>query len=271
MKWLFLLLLSINIGVFAWGYQKEQEKKQPASEANADVGNMRLIGEMPDDAKQEVAEATDKLDADTALAAAEETKIAAPDATQEQAAVATATESVAAVAETPRQPEKPASTAKDPGAVRRCGTIGPINDRQIAKEIEDDLKKSNLKANLERNIEKEQIGYWVVIPPLADGSQAQAKIEELAQMGIKDIWHFRGGGMKNAISLGMFSKKENAENFSQEVLKKGFQTEMQPRYINRTRYLVKFRIELSKTAADIMWRTVERKYSKRPFSEQKCE
>jgi hypothetical protein len=291
MKWLFLLLLIINVGIFAWGYQQEHIQRQPVLEAGVDVGNMRLISEVPDTDKQENIPITDEVVSETVVAAAEESN---PGQTAEQTTEhtdTTATETVAkaetevkATPDKEKEQEKVAATEKtaqkqeqkkpattDSETVRRCGTIGPINDRQVAKEIEEDLKKSNLNARLERSIEKEQIGYWVIIPPLADGSQAQAKIEELAQIGLKDIWHFRGGGMKNAISLGMFAQKENAEKFSKEVLQKGFKTEMQPRFINKTRYVVKFRIDLTKTAADIMWRTVERKYSKNPFSEQTCE
>jgi hypothetical protein len=106
---------------------------------------------------------------------------------------------------------------------------------------------------------------------MEDGGQAQAKIDELAQVGLKDIWHFRGGGMKNAISLGMFAKKENADNFRDEVLKKGFETEMRPRYLNKTKYLVKFSISKSKNVTENMWQDVKQKYSKMPFSEQSCE
>ncbi len=285
MKWLFLLLLIINIGIFAWGYQQEQIERQPVLEAGGEVGNMRLISELPDADEQEDIAVTAASDTTVVAAAAEESNPGheaeqaetseTETATKKETAVETEPdtkkEKVAAAEETPQKPERKEQAKTDPDTVRRCGTIGPINDRQVAKDIEEDLKKSNLEARLERSIEKEQIGYWVIIPPLADGSQAQAKIEELAQIGLKDIWHFRGGGMKNAISLGMFAQKENAEKFSNEVLQKGFKTEMQPRYINRTRYLVKFKINLTKTAADIMWRTVERKYSKNPFSEQTCE
>lgn len=315
MKWLFILLLIINVGIFTWGYQQEQIEKHPAVDAGSDVGKMRLISELSDEEKEGAVESGDQAGEESAAVEAkpaEDTQkpaseqaaspqepaaaeigqaqtgdkattdketVTEPETKTEQTPavkVAEAKEKVTQPEEKPveqaaKQQEKAAQTELEPGTVSRCGTIGPIRDRQVAKDIVDDLEKSNLEAKLERSIEKQQIGYWVVIPPMDDGSQAQAKIDELAEAGLKDIWHFRGGGMKNAISLGMFAKKENAENFSKEVLKKGFKTEMQPRFLNKTTYLVKFAIVKPKTVTEIMWRMVENKYSKMPFSEQSCE
>ncbi len=314
MKWLFLLLLIINIGIFAWGYQHEQVKRQTTVEAGTDVGDMRLISELEEDEKREIADdgaevviakaeqavaehitAQEEGDVQTATIEAVEDEDAAvtekvvedkksqPEDTAKAESVsepkeekvkkveeAEGQQEVASKDDAPKQKEKKQVRGEN-GAVRRCGIIGPLKDRQVAKDVVEDLSGSEIEAKLERKIEKEQIGYWVVIPPVEDGSQAQAKIDELAQVGLKDIWHFRGGGMKNAISLGMFAKKENAENFSKEVLKKGFKTEMQPRYLNRTKYLVKFSIAKSKTVTENLWQDVERKYSKMQFSRQPCE
>ncbi len=285
MKWLFLLLLIINIGIFAWGYQHEQVKKQPAIEAGADVGDMRLISELEEDEKKEIVETTVDEDSEKTADEVGQTKQEQRPTDEEipdivEKTVTAAKEEVPAseVAdkkdlsiETKKEKATQEQKTEEPGVVRRCGTIGPIKDRQVAKDLVEELKESELNAKLERKIEKQQIGYWVVIPPMEDGSQAQAKIDELAQAGVKDIWHFRGGGMKDAISLGMFAKKENAVNFTQEVLKKGFKTEMRPRYLNKTMYLVNFAIEKPGKAAQNMWHDIEQKYSKMPFSEQSCE
>jgi hypothetical protein len=331
MKWLFLLLLIINIAIFAWGYQHEQMEQQPAVEAGADVGNMRLISEIAEEEKQKSAGTSEQADAEVVIAKADQPEPEHTSATQEKEdkeeseGVVVEAESEAKVEERvaekdeeskpekvvakvesemeteektadkegkgekekepkvastdtkteksaqEKQPEEPKKPEKKPVTVMKCGIVGPLKDRKVAKGIMDDLRKAEIDAKLERKIDKEQIGYWVVIPPMEDGSQAQAKIDELAQVGLKDIWHFRGGGMKNAISLGMFAKKENADNFSKEVLAKGFKTEMRPRYLNKTRYLVKFTIAKPKVVTENMWQDVKKKYSKMPFREQKCD
>ena len=260
MKWLFLLLLVVNMAIFAWGYQQEQIQP-PTLEAGRDVGSMRLISEVSEEEKAESETELEQEEKKEPQPEAEEAEKIASASKDQEPEKATATDQVEQ-----SEPSKP-----DPETISKCGVIGPIKDRQVAKEIVEDLGNAELEARLERKIDKEQIGFWVVIPPVEDGSQAQAKIDELTQVGLKDIWHFRGGGMKNAISLGMFAKKENAENFSKEVLAKGFETEMRPRYINKTRYLVKFVVSKPKNVAENMWRDVKEKYSKLPFKKQSCE
>ncbi len=355
MKWLFLLLLIINLGIFAWGYQHEQMRQSVSIVAGSDVGDMRLLDEAQQASESKilaptptpttelepepevvtmetesevgvaptaaVAEPSEKAETPTEIAAETEsapqqqieTETESEAETELQAGtgqvvdtvIATVKQTASLANETEKQPELQTDTGRvvetdpktqsatadaeteqpaleNPAAdttpapaipeiTSRCGSIGPLKDRKTAKEIVQGLKKSKFKAELEKSVEKKQIGFWVVIPPLVDGSRAREKIAELSRAGLKDIWHFRGGGLKNAISLGMFSKKENAENYSREVLKKGFKTKIQPRYLNKTRYLVKFSINKPKIVTRLMWRMVEWKYSKHEFHEQPCE
>ncbi len=374
MKWLFILLLVINLGIFAWGYQREQMEPSTPIAAGSDVGDMRMLTELPPQPEPspepELVEpeiTPEKIPEVAVVATETETTTASKEAVEKEAEkeaepvveneVEKKAEDIAATEQAEekpsttdvvldKQPELPQqadttpetetkaeadsssvaeketvdvtestttaeaqadSTPGDdvkaapqqklvlveseiilpdikrpvaddkppapavPEITSRCGRIGPIKDRKVAKKVLAELKKSKFDVKMERNVEKMQIGFWVVIPPLSDGSQAQAKIEELSRAGLKDIWHFRGGGLKNAISLGMFSKKENAENYSKELLKKGFKTKMQPRYLNKTNYLVNFSITEPKKVTSMMWRMAERKYSKMPFVEQSCE
>ncbi|MCF6356095.1 MAG: hypothetical protein L3J26_13540 [Candidatus Polarisedimenticolaceae bacterium] len=47
MKHLFLLLLAANLGLFVWGYQREQAAEHAKPHARADVGNLQLLSEQP--------------------------------------------------------------------------------------------------------------------------------------------------------------------------------------------------------------------------------
>ncbi len=298
MKWLFLLLLVINIGIFSWGYQQEQIVTRPPVAAGADIGDMRLISERQEKSEQAATEAAadtrqdesppepEQKEAgekqseggDTQVATAETvTPAETPEvvASTEETQAAPPEQQQISAGDSQTEPDSPvtgdSSSEAAADTTSRCGAIGPILDRQVAQEVLDDLKKLQFAPKLEESTEKHQIGYWVVIPHLEDGDKAQAMIEQLAQAGLRDIWHFRGGELENVISLGVFSKKENAENFSREVLAKGFKTEMQPRYLNKKHYMVKFNITRPKTVTGIMWRMVEKKYSRMPFIEQSCE
>jgi hypothetical protein len=111
----------------------------------------------------------------------------------------------------------------------------------------------------------------VVIPPLENTEQVQEKIQELADAGIKDIWVFRGGELKNSISLGMFSREENAENHSKVAATKGFNTELRPRFLNKKQYRLGFRIENSEPVIQSMWQQIEMQYPQYQLSMTPCE
>jgi hypothetical protein len=51
----------------------------------------------------------------------------------------------------------------------------------------------------------------------------------------------------------------------------GFVTEMRPRYLNKTSYLVNFDISKPKAEAEKIWRDVKKKYPKLPLKKQSCE
>lgn len=66
--------------------------------------------------------------------------------------------------------------------------------------------------------------YWVYIPPLANKTLADAKLNELANLGVKDLAVVRAGKWQNAISLGLYAKQPIADARLAELRKKGVQS-----------------------------------------------
>lgn len=77
------------------------------------------------------------------------------------------------------------------------------------------------------------VGYYVLIPAAADMASAKATVERLKREGIRDTWLFRSGRLKQAISLGLFSKRANAEQHAKRVGGKGFEVEIQQKTRSR--------------------------------------
>ncbi len=65
--------------------------------------------------------------------------------------------------------------------------------------------------------------YWVYVPPLANKTLADAKLNELANAGVKDLAVVRVGKWENAISLGLYAKLPIADARMAELRKKGVQ------------------------------------------------
>lgn len=70
---------------------------------------------------------------------------------------------------------------------------------------------------------REVDGYYVMIPPLPSRAAGRAMLERLKDAGITDTWLFQRGDNRNAISLGLFSRKVGAERHLRRVNQQGFE------------------------------------------------
>ncbi len=275
MKWLFALLLLVNLGLFLWGYRHAPMTPQAELPAGAGIGNLRLLSELQSESAPVIPDAAPPAAAAPAEPETPMVGLPLPPIEPE-----TAEAEPAAPSEPPPEepaPEEPAPEEPVPPEpeiagppVELCGSLGLIEDRQQARQIGQELEKSGFKVALEEESRQTQLGFWVVIPPLPSNEAAQQKLQELAAVGITDVWHFKNGDMKNAISLGMFSQESNAQNFQQEMRQKGFDTELRPRYLNKKQYTVQVRIKAPRSEADADWRRIKQQYPDLRLSNRAC-
>ena len=94
-------------------------------------------------------------------------------------------------------------------------------------------------------------------------------VRDLKEAGIRDVWRFTGGERKNAISLGLFSRRVNAEKVKQEAEARGFQPEVHVRY----RDVQQYHLEFSNTEElpDGLQRMLESEYSGLELSVYACD
>jgi hypothetical protein len=288
MKWLFILLLIINLALFGWMFTREEEPSGPQTVAASNKGGIRLLSEVRQEEEARKAEEAAALAAKEAEEKAREAAemIAQQQPESEPEAEETTEEPIPEVAmdvpqageqEAEPEPEfiyvqRPTETtlAGAVGITEQCGILGPIRDGQKAKSAQEILENAGIEVWVKEKSERTEIGYWVVIPSLGTSEKVQEKIQELADAGIKDIWVFQAGELKNSISLGMFSQKENASNYSQVAASKGFNTELRPRFMNKKQYRLGFRIEDSEPVIKSMWQQIEMQYSQYELNMAPC-
>jgi flagellar biosynthesis GTPase FlhF len=291
MKWLFILLLIINLALFGWMFTREEEPSGPQTVAASDKGGIRLLSEVRQEEEARKAEEAAALAAQEAEEEAREAaEMAAQQPESDTEVEETAEEQFPEMAMDAPQPEAEPQQDAEPepefiyvqkptepllagvlGITEQCGILGPIGDRQKAGSAEEILQNAGIEVWVNEQSERTKIGYWVVIPALENTEQVQEKIQELADAGIKDIWVFQAGELKNSISLGMFSQEENANNYSQVAASKGFDTELRPRYLNKKRYRLGFRIENSEPVIRSMWQQIELQYPQYELNMTPCE
>ena len=82
------------------------------------------------------------------------------------------------------------------------------------------------------------VGHWVYLEAEGSRDEAEERIAELAEAGVDDVGVVTGEPDANAISLGVFSSVERAEDRLEEVSALGFDARIGERQRLETRYYV---------------------------------
>lgn len=111
-----------------------------------------------------------------------------------------------------------------------CFSVGPLKeDSQIAAMRTwliamggDPMLRVDERRELER--------YWVYFPPLPSREEAAQRVERMRSEGLRDIQVVTKGDMADAISLGVFSRRDTLERRLKELKRLGYEPSIRPSY-----------------------------------------
>lgn len=105
-----------------------------------------------------------------------------------------------------------APPAKAPPPPRdECRALGGL-EREAADRLAELLVGRDAQLKVAQRVQDEPKSWWVYIPPLPNGAQADKKAAELSKLGIKDFYVVRESGPDQfAISLGLYKTEEGAK------------------------------------------------------------
>jgi len=126
--------------------------------------------------------------------------------------------------------EEPAPEVKPPPP-SNCFLLGPEPDKARAEELQMLLKTHTSEVNLEAKPGELPNGWWIVFPKAASLEAARQNRQMLQGKGVVDMWVFEKGSLQWAISLGLFSKREQAETARKQFADKSIVTEITPRLV----------------------------------------
>ncbi len=135
----------------------------------------------------------------------------------------------------------PATERAALGSEKYCYVVGPFESRDASLKAGGVLEEMKLGFNTRSAEDKSESSYWVFLPPLATRKDAQAKVKELANLGFKEHFITQEGGRDNAISLGVFAQRENADSLLQELKGKDIEAKLETRYRLRLLYWLNLR------------------------------
>lgn len=127
----------------------------------------------------------------------------------------------------PEKRKKKSTPARELRAVQHvCYAVGPFKSTRSAAAGGTHLKKLGLIYRL-RTRESESKVYRVYLPPLASTQEALAMQRRLRKLGFTDNAILREPAMSNAISIGVYSVKANADKIQAQLKKKGIRARIQ--------------------------------------------
>jgi hypothetical protein len=134
----------------------------------------------------------------------------------------------------------------------RCVSIGPFVAAEPADQAAVYLAGEKIDAarrSQERTLEG---SYWIHLAPFANRKEAEQRLKELERLGIRDILIMPDADANPAISLGLFTHADNAQNRLQELALKGVQAKQEIRY--RSENLAWFDLRLPEPADAVLER-----------------
>lgn len=220
LKILFLLLLTINGGLFAFqqGYLDDwmPSNREPA----------RVKQQLNPDKLQLLPAADANANADATLTAASGTQTKSEDKSEARVAVveaqSTLDKTVAAVEQTmaASAPAEVADTRSNAGNAA-CTEIGNF-DAAEAKRFETRLAALAIKGKVKRRPIPDSLRHVVYIPPQASRAAAEKKAAELKNLGVDDFFIIQEPTpLQWGISLGVFKTEEAARKHLADLNKKG--------------------------------------------------
>lgn len=129
----------------------------------------------------------------------------------------------------PAAPPVVAVAPAPPPPPLRCLRLIGFGDRLAAqraiRRLQPQVEKAELHVRTVRNVRN----YWVYLPPAANRPAALEMSRRLGEKGLSDYFVTTTGANPNAISLGVFSTRANAERRQQQVQSAGFEARVAER------------------------------------------
>jgi len=270
MRWLFLLLLVLNVGYLAWELNREhaqlavpntlpkgaerivllreldseKQHDEGFSQAQAQVASVEPA--ITDAVQAPVTEPADNESASPYQIEAKKTDIQAAEvASAENAAAvedgvqADGQDAMSAAMHAEKPVQVPVAKPKDD----LCYTLGPFREMKTLRLVTREIKDYVVDASFRSREEQEQTMFRVLLKPVGSKQEAKALTRELASKNIKDYFIISEGPSKNAISLGYFSSKSRAYRHADRVRKLGFDVVAEPVFSTYTIYWLDYRIK----------------------------
>lgn len=111
-----------------------------------------------------------------------------------------------------------------------CVSVGPIDDHTVATPLADRLRTAGIVVEIREESGQLRSGYWVHLPPFPSREDAEKVAADLRQRGAGELFIVTSSEQRHAISLGLFSTPERADQRAAEIGELGFRPRIAERF-----------------------------------------
>ena len=218
LKWLVGILLLLNLAIFVWYQPRQPAEQEPGALQLPGLGQINIYQEIENFPELEV--------------------IVEP--------VVESSEPVLSDQQPPKQEEDTIEIeekAEEKPKTWVCGESSPVYEISRVQKVFNRMKSAGIGVEQKARSSQLVTGYRVLIGPLSNENEAKAMVISLKAEGITDIWLFPDGELKNAISLGLFSYKINAERRASRVRSYGYKVKIREKLESRKMLYLAFKAE----------------------------
>ncbi len=133
------------------------------------------------------------------------------------------------------------------GEGKLCYTLGPFKETSLVQKVMSTFKQNDITLASRPSIEKEYMGLMVYIDDHKTREKAMSTAKALAEKGIGDYMIVTEENKTNALSLGVFGLKKNAERRMRQIADLGYKVKSEPRYRDQTIYWLDYDKEENET------------------------
>lgn len=114
--------------------------------------------------------------------------------------------------------EEPTEEPLDVPEGHACVRVGPFASEKEQSNMQSELMELFSRVLVRETKSIEDDGYWVYLPPYPARTEAEQAVEKLKAAEVSDYYLVRDGQHVNAVSLGIYDRREPAEERRRQVL-----------------------------------------------------
>jgi hypothetical protein len=276
MRWLFLILLFLNLAYIAWqinrpvtqSYENVQPlknvqpivllrelKQQEQVVATVQIPSQQNVDADKQQSPPQIVKAEEVTEAVEVTGLAEIVSVKKSEQIKQSVSSSDKNKVIAEIKplKTPNESQQESLMSMDGGGgagsqeggailKESCFTLGPFRDLDKLRSLTREIKPYVITTDFRGREQREQYLYWVYLRPEKNRKKAIETGKRLKAKKIKDYYVIREGEKIHGVSLGRFRNKNSAIGLAKKVKKLGFDVIVEPVFKSYTVYWLDYQL-----------------------------